>query len=55
MELKAMLGHILLNYDIRLPPGVTQRPSDNIFNGFFIPDMKAQLVFTARKSNVSVI
>ncbi|GLB37078.1 putative cytochrome p450 [Lyophyllum shimeji] len=49
MELKIMLAHILLNYDISFPPGVTARPANITFNGAIIPDSKAQMVFTRRQ------
>jgi len=48
MELKIMLSHVLLNYDITLPPGIKQRASNFIFNGAIVPDPKAQLVFIPR-------
>jgi len=48
MELKIMLSHILLHYDITLPPGIKQRAANFIFNGAIVPDPKAQLVFVPR-------
>ena len=48
MELKIMLSHILLHYDITLPPGTKQRAANFIFNGAIVPDSKAQLVFIPR-------
>jgi len=48
MELKIMLAHILLHYDISYPPGIIRRPKNIIFNGAIIPDPKARLVFTPR-------
>ncbi|KAF8161079.1 cytochrome P450 [Crassisporium funariophilum] len=48
MELKIMLAHFLLHYDISLPPGITERPENMQFNGAIIPDPKAHLIFTPR-------
>jgi len=48
MELKIMLAHILLDFDIQYPPGVTERPKNTIFNGAIAPDKKAHLVFKPR-------
>ncbi|KAG6917813.1 hypothetical protein DXG01_000873 [Tephrocybe rancida] len=48
MELKIMLAHILLKYDISFPPGVVDRPANIVFNGAIVPDVKAHLVFTPR-------
>jgi len=52
MELKIMLAHILLNYDIKFASKATKRPANIIFNGAIIPDMKAQMVFTPRQNNL---
>ncbi|KAF5386049.1 hypothetical protein D9615_002542 [Tricholomella constricta] len=48
-ELKIMLAHILLKYDISFPPGVMSRPANVTFNGAIIPDRKAQMVFKRRQ------
>ncbi|RDB16772.1 Ent-kaurene oxidase [Hypsizygus marmoreus] len=48
MELKIMLAHILLKYDLSFPPGISHRPANMQFNGAIIPDTKAQMVFTVR-------
>jgi len=48
MELKIMLAHILLEYDVSYPAGVTERPKNVVFNGAIIPDTKALLVFRPR-------
>ncbi|PPR07416.1 hypothetical protein CVT26_013732 [Gymnopilus dilepis] len=48
MELKIMLAHILLEYDISYPPCVNQRPSNATFNGAIIPDTKARIIFKPR-------
>ncbi|KAF9049732.1 cytochrome P450 [Panaeolus papilionaceus] len=47
MELKIMIAHMLLKYDITLPPGMG-RAKNLIFNGAVIPDPKAHLIFTVR-------
>ncbi|PPQ67316.1 hypothetical protein CVT25_005900 [Psilocybe cyanescens] len=49
VELKIMLAHMLLEYDISYPPTVTQRPKNMVFNGAVIPDSKARLLFKRRK------
>ncbi|KAJ7290004.1 cytochrome P450 [Mycena rebaudengoi] len=47
-ELKAMLAHIVLNYDIELETeGV--RPPDQLFDGLRIPDTKARVWFRKRQ------
>jgi len=51
MELKIMLAHILLHYDVRYPPQITERPKNIIFNGAIVPDTKAKLLFTRRNAN----
>ncbi|KAF8973287.1 cytochrome P450 [Flammula alnicola] len=48
MELKIMLAHILLEYDISYPSGIIQRPKNVVFNGAIIPDTKAHLIFKPR-------
>jgi hypothetical protein len=48
MELKIMLAHILLNYDIKFASGTTKRPTNTTFNGAIIPDTKAEMVFIPR-------
>ncbi|CAA7263163.1 unnamed protein product [Cyclocybe aegerita] len=51
MELKIMLAHILLKYDVSLPPGITERPKNVIFNGAIVPDTKANLIFKPRSGH----
>jgi len=48
MELKLMLAHILLEYDVSYPPPITERPKNATFNGAIIPDTKAHLIFKPR-------
>jgi len=48
MELKVMLAHIILEYDLSYPPGITTRPKNILFNGSVVPDPKAHLVFKRR-------
>ena len=43
-----MLSHILLHYDIALPPGIKQRVPNITFNGAIVPNPKAELVFIPR-------
>lgn len=50
MELKIMLAHILLNFDISYPQGITNRPENTTFDGAIIPDPKAKLIFRARNA-----
>jgi len=50
MELKLMLAHILLEYEVSYPAGVTERPNNVVFNGAIVPDTKAHLVFMPRES-----
>ncbi|KAF9531618.1 cytochrome P450 [Crepidotus variabilis] len=54
LELRIMLAHILLEYNIDLPPGLTERPNNVLFNGAIIPDPKAQLVFTPKSRKRSM-
>ncbi|KAF9566781.1 cytochrome P450 [Agrocybe pediades] len=49
MELKIMLAHIILHYDVSYPGPITQRPENIIFNGAIVPDPKARLLFTPRE------
>jgi len=51
MELKIMLSHILLHYDVALPPGIKQRVPNITFNGGIVPNPKAELVFIPRSGN----
>jgi hypothetical protein len=47
-ELKAMLAHIVLNYDLRtVEPGV--RPPDMYFGNSIIPNTKASVMFRKRQ------
>jgi len=46
--LKIMIAHILLNYDIKFPPGTVGRPANIMFNGATIPDAKTRIVFKPR-------
>ncbi|KAJ8509399.1 hypothetical protein ONZ45_g8424 [Pleurotus djamor] len=48
MQIKIMLAHILLNYDVKLPDGQTIRPSNLVFDGMILPPMKAHLIFQPR-------
>lgn len=48
MELKMMLAHILLNFDIFYADGVHKRPENKVFDGAIIPDARAKLIFRTR-------
>ncbi|KAJ6460006.1 cytochrome P450 [Mycena sanguinolenta] len=48
-ELKAMLAHVLLTYDIRFETGGTVRPTDQVFDGFRVPNSDAKLLFRKRQ------
>jgi hypothetical protein len=48
MELKVILAHFLLNYDVSFPEGVTGRPRNIVLNNIVTPDGKAKMVFTPR-------
>ena len=50
MELKLMLAHIILDYEVSYPPGITSRPKNILFNGAIVPDQKAHLVFKRRST-----
>lgn len=51
MELKIMLGHLLLNYDFFYPPENPERPQSTIFNGSIVPNTKAVLIFKAKSKS----
>lgn len=48
-ELKTMLAHILLNYDIKLP-GDGSRPANFWYEGQVFPNMTADILFRKRDS-----
>ncbi|KAF8204327.1 cytochrome P450 [Mycena galopus ATCC 62051] len=48
MELKIMLSHLLLNYDVRLADGATEAPKPTTFAHSVVPDMKARVTLTPR-------
>ncbi|KAF9452383.1 cytochrome P450 [Macrolepiota fuliginosa MF-IS2] len=52
MELKMMLAHLLLNFDISYPEGMNTRPKNAFFDGAIIPNPKAKLLFKARASHL---
>jgi ent-kaurene oxidase len=45
-EMKLMLAFTLLRYDVKTKDA--QRPKDMKFHAFFIPDMKAEILFKRR-------
>ncbi|KAF7337628.1 Ent-kaurene oxidase [Mycena sanguinolenta] len=48
MELKIILSHLLLNYDLSLPGGAKEAPKPMFFNSTVIPDTKACVVLKPR-------
>ncbi|KAF7337635.1 Ent-kaurene oxidase [Mycena sanguinolenta] len=48
MELKIMLSHLLLNYDLSLPDGAKEAPKPTLFSTATIPDTKASVVLKPR-------
>ncbi|KAF8204330.1 cytochrome P450 [Mycena galopus ATCC 62051] len=48
MELKIMLSHLLLNYDVRLADGAKEAPKSITFAHNVMPDMKACVTLTPR-------
>lgn len=48
-EVKAMMAHILLNYDIKLPGDAKVVPPGRWFAGNRVPDPKAEMMFRKRK------
>ncbi|TFK17810.1 cytochrome P450 [Coprinopsis marcescibilis] len=47
-EIKAILAHILVNYDLKLPNDATTPPPGNWFAGAYSPDSKATVLFKKR-------
>ena len=52
MELKIMLSHLLLNYDMSLPDGAKEVPKPRVFGGSVIPNPKASVILTPRAGQV---
>jgi hypothetical protein len=50
MELKVMLAHVILNYDIAFPSGISERPKNIYFDNMCVPDPSANLVFRRREA-----
>lgn len=48
-ELKAILAHILVTYDIKLPGDSTEVPKGRWFGGNNTPDRSAQVLFRKRR------
>jgi hypothetical protein len=48
MELKMMLAHIILSFDVQYPEGIRTRPKNRTFDGAIIPDTQTKLIFKAR-------
>lgn len=47
-EIKVILAHLLLRYDIKLKPG-TQKPGQVHYGLAILPDASAEILFKARK------
>ncbi|KAH6627320.1 cytochrome P450 [Chaetomium tenue] len=47
--LKIVLSHLLMNYDIKLPPGAQKPKRFSMPNGSLAPDMKAHVLFRKRR------
>ncbi|KAF7337643.1 Ent-kaurene oxidase [Mycena sanguinolenta] len=48
MELKIMISHLLLNYDLSFPDGTKEVPKPRLFNQAVFPDTKACVVLKPR-------
>ncbi|KAF7337632.1 Ent-kaurene oxidase [Mycena sanguinolenta] len=48
MELKLMISHLLLNYDLSLPGGAKEAPKPKFFNSTVLPDTKARVILKPR-------
>ncbi|TKX26518.1 cytochrome P450-like protein 1 [Elsinoe australis] len=47
-EIKAIMAHLLLNYDFKFPPGVTERPKSTPVETQFLPNHGATIMFKRR-------
>lgn len=47
-EAKAVMAHILLNYDIKFPEGVTSHPAGKWFSASYTPHPSVQLLVRKR-------
>lgn len=48
-EIKAIMGYLLLNYDMKFPEGKEQRPESLLFETQYLPNSKATVMFKRRK------
>ena len=48
-EIKAIMGYLLLNYDMKLPAGVKKRPESLLFETQYLPNPFATVMFKRRK------
>ncbi|KAJ5674732.1 cytochrome P450 [Penicillium maclennaniae] len=48
-EIKAIMAHILLNYDFKFPDGQTQRPESLLFETQYLPNPAGRVMFRRRK------
>ena len=47
-ELKVMLAHVILNYDVKMANG-QGRPANWVFETMAMPDIKAEVMFRKRR------
>ena len=47
--MKAMLAHVLMNYDVKLAIADGRRPPDRSFGTSIYPDPQAELLFRKRE------
>lgn len=48
-ELKALLTHVVMNYDVRFPDGVQGRPANIVSGSNVVPNPTAKVMFRRRK------
>ena len=48
-EIKAIMGFLLMNYDMKFPDGVTKRPDSLLFETQYLPNPFATVMFKRRK------
>ena len=48
-EIKAIMGYLLLNYEMKFPSGVEKRPESLLFETQYLPNPFATVMFKRRK------
>lgn len=48
-EIKAIMGYLILNYDMKFPVGVEKRPESLLFETQYLPNPFATVLFKRRK------